>query len=128
MYSIQNRMKRTWIVPATFKPDNSVSFDSISIAPGSSAFVQDEHWDSIKKGNQVVEALLTGRNLVVTKAKEDKAARALDADELKNPKSPEAPEDLTEKDDRVQIDSKVELKTVELKDDAPAEVQPKGKK
>lgn len=128
MYSIQNRMKRTWIVPATFKPDNSVSFDSISIAPGSSAFVQDEHWDGIKKGNQVVEALLTSRSLVVTKAKEDKAPRTLDESELKNPESPKAPEELTEKDDRVHIDSKVELKTVELKDDAPAEAHPKGKK
>lgn len=128
MYSIQNRMKRTWIVPATFKPDNSVAFDSINIAPGSSAFVQDEHWDLIKKGNQVVEALLTGRSLVVTKARGDKEARTLDSDELENPAPPKAPEELTEKDDRVQLDSKVELKTVELKDDAPTEVQPKGKK
>lgn len=128
MYSIQNRMKRTWIVPATFKPDNSVSFDSISIAPGSSAFVQDDHWDSIKKGNHVVEALLIGRSLVVTKARADKEVRTLDADELKNPAQPKPPEDLTDKDDRVQLESKVELKTVELKDDAPTEVQPKGNK
>lgn len=128
MYSIQNRMKRTWIVPATFKPDNAVLFDSISIAPGSSAFVQDAHWDGVKKGNQVVEALLTSRSLVVTKARADKEARVLDADELSNPAMPQAPEDLTEKDERVQLESKVELKTVELKDDAPAEVQPKSKK
>lgn len=121
MYSIQNRMKRTWIVPATFKPDNSVSFDNINIAPGGSAFVQDDHWNLISKGNHVVEALLTQRHLVVTKAKDDKVARALEAEELKNPKSPEAPEDLTEKDDRVNIESNVELKEVALKDDGPAE-------
>lgn len=127
MYSIQNRMKRTWIVPATFKPDNSVSFDNINIAPGGSAFVQDDHWNLVAKGNQVVEALLTQRHLVVTKAKDDKAARALEAAELKNPSSPVAPDDLTEKDDRVIIDSKVELKEVDLKDDAPAEVTRKSK-
>lgn len=127
MYSIQNRMKRTWIVPATFKPDNSVSFDNINIAPGGSAFVQDDHWNLVAKGNQVVEALLTMRHLVVTKAKDDKKARDVDADELKNPAPAKAPDDLTEKDDRVIIDSKVELKEVELKDDAPAEVTRKSK-
>jgi len=125
MYSIQNRMKRTWIVPATFKPDNSVSFDNVNIAPGSSALVQDDHWDLVKKGNQVVEALLTSRHLVVTKA--GKETRELEADELKNPKSPVAPDELKEEDPRVNIESKVELKEVELKDDAPAEVTRKAK-
>ena len=127
MYSIQNRMKRTWVVPATFKPDNSVSFDNINIAPGSSAFVQDDHWNLVAKGNQVVEALLTMRHLIVTKAKDDKKARDVDADELKNPTPAKAPDDLTEKDDRVNIESKVELKEVELKDDGPTEGKSKAK-
>jgi hypothetical protein len=126
MYSIQNRMKRTWIVPATFKPDNSVSFDSVNIAPGASALVGDEHWAHVSKGNHVIEALLTERHLVVTSA--DKSKRDIDKAELQNPKSPKAPDDLTEKDARVNIETKVELKEVALKDDdAPAEGKSRAK-
>lgn len=125
MYKIQNRMKRTWIVPATFKEHNAIAFEHVNLAPGASALVSVEHWDEVKKGNQVIEALLTERHLVVTKA--GKEVRDLSADELANPKSPTAPEELTEKDDRVTIESKVEIKEVELKDDAPAEGKSKAK-
>lgn len=125
MYSIQNRMKRTWVVPATFKADNAVAFGHVNIAPGGSAFVQDDHWEGVSKGNQVIEALLTSRHLVVTKG--EKLKRDVDADELKNPTPAKAPDDLTEKDDRVNIESKVELKEVALKDDGPTEGKSKAK-
>lgn len=122
MYSIQNRQKRAWTIP----PVSGAGLGTpeihkpITINPGDSALVSEEHWDAIKKGNRVVEALLTGRHLVVTAA--GKVA-SVDVDELKNAPSPVAPDELTEKDDRVQLESKTELKEITLKpeDDAPRE-------
>lgn len=122
MYSIQNRQKRTWIIPAIFKADGAALFEHVNIAPGTSALVNSEHWDSVAKGNLVIEALLTERSLVVDRA--ERAKGNLHSDELSNPASPKAPEELTDKDDRVKIESKVEVKEVVV-DDAPAEVKRK---
>lgn len=125
MISIQNRQKRLWIIPAVFGDNNQPVFKSVPVEPGTSALVDQQHWEQVSKGNKVIEALVGMRSLVVTrsgKARED----IQDAEELANPASPVAPADLTEKDDRVQVESKVELKEVDLKDDAPA--QGKGKK
>ncbi|MNN03072.1 hypothetical protein D3C81_1157480 [compost metagenome] len=119
MYSIQNRMKRLWTVPAMFRADGSAAFEHVNIAPGTSAFVNDDHWAHVSKGNKVIEALLTERSLVVTKGEKQKAD-IVEAEELQNPASPAAPADLTEGDARVKLESQVELKEVELKDDAPA--------
>lgn len=128
MYSIQNRQKRAWTVP----PVHSLiagapeQHKPVTINPGDSALVQEEHWDSVKKGNRVIEALLTGRHIVVTQA--GKVA-SVDVDELANPKAPVAPEELTEKDDRVKLDTKTELKEITLKseDDAPREGRGPGR-
>jgi hypothetical protein len=125
MISIQNRQKRLWIIPAVFGSNNQPVFKSVPVEPGTSALVDEQHWDQVAKGNKVIEALVGMRSLVVTrsgKVRED----IQDAEELANPVSPAAPADLTEKDDRVHVESKVELKEVDLKDDAPT--QGKGKK
>jgi translation initiation factor IF-1 len=126
MYSIQNRQKRAWTVPPvhatilgapeTHKP--------VTINPGDVAMVKAEHWDAVKKGNRVIEALLTGRHLVVTTM--GKTA-AVDVEELANPKSPAAPEELTDQDDRVKLTTKTEMVEVSLKDDAPKEGRGPGR-
>lgn len=124
MISIQNRQKRLWVIPTVFGDNNQPAFKSIPVEPGTSALVDEQHWDTVAKGNKVIEALVNMRALVVTRS--GKAKPDVDAEELANPAAPTAPADLTEKDDRVKVDSKVELKEVDLKDDAPA--QGKGKK
>lgn len=123
MYSIQNRQKRAWTVPpvsADAKLGSPEVHKPVTINPGEVALVKAEHWDSVKKGNKVIEALLTGRQLVVTAAGKE---RSVDVDELKNAPSPKAPEELTDTDDRVKIETKTELKEITLKseDDAPKE-------
>lgn len=114
MLIIQNRQKRVWTIPAMFKPDGSPAFEHINLNPGASEVVNEDHWAYVSKGNQVIEALLTERSLVVSKTKKGD----LDADELANPASPVAPSDLTDQDPRAKIESKVELKEITL--DEPA--------
>jgi hypothetical protein len=123
MLSIQNRMKRLWTIPATFKTDGAAAFEHVNIEPGSSALVNEDHWGQVSKGNLVIEALLTERSLVVTKTKK----ADLDADELANPASPVAPEDLTAKDERATIESKVELKEIVLDEPTAGKTDKKAK-
>ena len=120
MLIIQNRQKRMWTIPAMFKEDGSAAYEHINLAPGASEPINEDHWAFVSKGNQVIEALLTGRHLVVSKSKK----ADVESDELVNPAAPVAPADLTEKDERAKIESKVELKEIDL--DEPA--QGKGKK
>lgn len=120
MLMIQNKQKRQFIIAAMFKPDGSAAYEHITLEPGESKPIEEDHWKFVSTGNQVLEALLTGRHLVVSKAKK----ADLDAEELANPASPEAPADLTDQDERAKIESKVELKEIDL--DAPT--QGKGKK
>lgn len=124
MISIQNRQKRLWVIPTVFGKENQPVFKSVPVEPGTSALVDEQHWDQVAKGNKVIEALVNMRALVVTRS--GKTKPDVDAEELENPAAPTAPADLTEKDDRVKVDSKVELKEVELKDAGPTEG--KGKK
>lgn len=123
MLMIQNKQKRQWTVPAMFKPDGSAAFAHITLEPGASAPIEEDHWNFVSKGNQVIEALLTGRHLVVSKAKK----ADVDAEELANPASPEAPADLTEQDERAKIESKVELKEIDLDEPAAGKTDRKAK-
>ena len=111
MFTVTNRQKRAFIIPGVFGGDNQPINAAITINPGQSVPIDDEHWKTISKGNKVIEALLTGRHLVVNRGTKEVA---VDSDELENPKQASAPEELKEKDDRVKIDSKVELKEVNL--------------
>lgn len=111
MFTVTNRQKRAFIIPGVFGGDNQPINAAITINPGQSVPIDDEHWKTISKGNKVIEALLTGRHLVVNRGTKEVA---VDSDELENPKQATAPEELKEKDDRVKIDSKVELKEVNL--------------
>lgn len=111
MFTVTNRQKRAFIIPGVFGGDNQPISAAITINPGQSVPIDDEHWKTISKGNKVIEALLTGRHLVVNRGTKEVA---VDSDELENPKQATAPEELKEKDDRVKIDSKVELKEVNL--------------
>lgn len=111
MFTVTNRQKRAFIIPGVFGGDNQPINAAITINPGQSVPIDDEHWNTISKGNKVIEALLTGRHLVVNRGKKEVA---VDSDELENPKQATAPEELKEKDERVKIDSKVELKEVNL--------------
>ena len=123
MLSIQNRMKRLWTIPATFKPDGAAAFEHVNIEPGASALVNDDYWAQVSKGNKVIEALLTERSLVVSKSKK----ADLEADELANPASPVAPEELTAKDERAHIESQVELKEITLDEPASGKSDRKAK-
>lgn len=120
MLMIQNKQKRQWIIPAMFKADGSAAYEHISLEPGASAPIEEDHWNFVSKGSQVIEALLTGRHLVVSKTKK----ADLTEDELANPAMPEAPDELTAQDTRAKIESKVELKEIDL--DEPT--SGKGKK
>lgn len=111
MLTVTNRQKRAFIIPGVFGGDNQPINAAITINPGQSVPIDEEHWKTISKGNKVIEALLTGRNLVVNRGNK---SVVVDSDELENPKQASAPEELKEKDDRVKIDSKVELKEVSL--------------
>lgn len=128
MYSIQNRQKRAWTVPPVHSliAGTPEQHKPVTINPGDSALIKAEHWDAVKKGNKVIEALLTGRHLVVTMPGKE---RAVDVEELANPKAPAAPEEITEKDARVQLETKTELKEITLKseDDAPREGRGPGR-
>lgn len=123
MLMIQNRQKRLWTIPAVFKEDGSAAYEHINLAPGASEPVNEDHWAYVSKGNQVIEALLTGRHLVVSKSKK----ADLDADDLANPAMPEAPAELTEKDERAKIESKVELKEIDLDEPASGKTDRKAK-
>lgn len=123
MLMIQNRMKRLWTVPGTFKPDGAPAFQHVNIEPGSSASVDEDHWSYVSKGNQVIEALLTERSLVVTKTKK----ADLEEEERANPASPAAPAELTEQDDRAKIESKVELKEIDLDEPVAGKTDRKAK-
>lgn len=123
MLSIQNRMKRLWTIPATFKTDGAAAFEHVNIEPGASALVNDDHWAQVSKGNKVIEALLTERSLVVSKSKK----ADLEVDELANPASPVAPEELTAKDERAHIESQVELKEITLDEPASGKSDRKAK-
>ncbi|MNC74193.1 hypothetical protein D3C75_1255070 [compost metagenome] len=95
----------------------------MNIEPGASALVNDDHWAQVSKGNKVIEALLTERSLVVSKSKK----ADLEADELANPASPVAPEELTAKDERAHIESQVELKEIVLDEPASGKSDRKAK-
>lgn len=117
MYAVQNRQKRTWVVPEV--QTNSARHAAVFIEPGDTALVQDDQWDHVKKGNAVIAALLSSRALVVTAPG---AVKDVHVDELANPKSPAAPDELKQSDERVEVTTKTELKEVAL-NDAPAEAK-----
>lgn len=123
MLIIQNRQKRTWTIPPMFKEDGSAAFEHINLAPGASEAINEDHWAFVSKGNKVIEALLTERSLVVTKTKK----ADLDADERANPASPVAPAELTDQDERAKIESKVELKEIDLDEPAAGKTDRKAK-
>lgn len=124
MFTITNRQKRAFIIPGVFGVDNQPINAAKTVNPGQSIPIDEEHWKAISKGNNVIEALLTGRHLVVNRGTKEVA---VDSDELENPKQASAPEELKEKDDRVKIDSKVELKEVSLDEPKSGKNDPKGK-
>lgn len=124
MFTVTNRQKRAFIIPGVFGGDNQPINAAITINPGQSVPIDDEHWKTISKGSKVIEALLTGRHLVVNRGTKEVA---VDSDELENPKQASAPEELKEKDDRVKIDSKVELKELNLDEPAAGKTDRKAK-
>lgn len=114
---VQNRQKRAWIIPGVMGKNGAFVYRPVNLAPGEKAMVQSDHWESVKKGNRVIEALLTSRFIVASAAGKE---TRVDPDELANPKAPAAPADLTEKDDRVRMETKTEVKEITL-NDAPTE-------
>ncbi len=119
MYAIQNRMKRTFIIPGIDAPDNSKTLHKLlTLEPGDTGLIEEGHWDYVKKGNQVIEALLTGRHLVVTNSAN--AMPEIHVDDLANPAIAEAPQELSEPVEGVTLETKTELKEITL-DDGPKE-------
>lgn len=116
-YNITNRQRRAWIIPATA----NASHPSIPVDAGQTVQVDAEHWDTVRKGNLVIDALLTERHLVVTQA--SAAPLAVDAEELSNPASPEAPAVLDTPLDGVAVESKG-VEVVETPEADALEVKP----
>lgn len=124
MFKITNRMKRLWNLPGT--PDQR--FPAVSIGPGETVEVDSEQWGAIVRDNPVIAALLAERSLVVGADNPQ-----VDSEELTNPPSPSAPEELTAEPENEKV--KVDLKPVQVleidtepKTDGPAEVKPKPRK
>lgn len=115
---ITNKQKRAWIVPAI------EGFSDVILNPGQVGNVPDDHWNTLRKGNRVIEALLANRLLTI-------GSVSVDVDELENPESPKAPEELTQAptDSGVTLEKK-DREIIELKTggDAPAEVKVTSKK
>lgn len=82
---VTNRQKRPWILPAGV----GLSGNPESVLPGQSVEVDKAKWDALRKGNRVIEALLSTRALTA-----GRSGAAVDADDLTNPASPTAPADL----------------------------------
>lgn len=113
---ITNKQKRAWIVPAI------EGFADVILNPGQVGNVPDEHWDTLRKGNRVIEALLSQRLLTI-------GASKVDAEELENPESPKAPEELTAPvGGDVTLEKKDREEVVIDTGNAPAEVKVTGKK
>lgn len=114
-YLITNQQKRAFIVSALVDLSNSeqkVLFESVTIDPGATEVVHAEHWDRVRKGNTVIEALLSGRHLVVNKGQDP--SKAPEVRELHNPAPPKAPEDLTGETPGATITSKTDVHEVTL--------------
>lgn len=92
MKSIHNRQERAFIIPGW--ETGSRSIPHITIDPGTSALIEDEHWAHVSKGNRVIEALMEGRHLLVTGENESVPLMLADAG-LRNPAGPSAPDELT---------------------------------
>jgi hypothetical protein len=116
-YNVTNRQRRAWIIPATA----NMSHAAVPVDAGQTVQVATEHWDTVRKGNLVIDALLTERHLVVTQA--SAAPLAVEAEELSNPTSPAAPEALDTPLDGIALESKgVEI--VETPEADALEVKP----
>ncbi len=114
MYTITNRMQRAFIVP------DGPSHASVAINPGTAEPVNAEHWDAIRKGNAVIDALLVDRHLVV-EVGEKQSDNAVPAQELTNPGSPLAPSELSDDPAGVKVEKKTEkAATVDLQDEPKA--------
>lgn len=116
-YRLTNRQKRAWVVPATADD----SHKSILVDPGETVTVDRDHWDTVRKGNLVIDALLSDRHLVVETGSGD--APVLHAEELRNPASPVAPEELGAETPGVHVESKGIEEVTE-----PGEVKPVRRK
>jgi len=113
-YTITNRMQRAFIVPDG--PSNA----SVAINPGAAEPVSAEHWDAIRKGNAVIDALLLDRHLVVESG-ERQSDNAVPAQELSNPGSPLAPTELSDDPAGVKVEKKSEkAAVVDLQDEPKA--------
>lgn len=96
---LQNCQQRAFILPAN--PDNT-EHAAVTINPGASVEVHNEHWAAVRKGNDVIEALVSGRYLVPT----TEEARILP--HLSNPPTGERPAELQDTPDDVKVDRKSE--------------------
>lgn len=114
-YLITNQQKRVFIVPPIVDlstPEHKVQFESVTIDPGATEVVQTEHWDRTRNKNPVIDALLSGRHLIVNKGED--VSKAPEVRELRNTTPPQAPADVVEETPGVTITSKTDVKEVEL--------------
>ena len=118
--TITNKMKRMWFIPPAGNVVNAVPVD-----PGASAVIDDAHWDAVRKGNAVIDALLAGRHITA-------GARASAVDELSNPASPAPSDDIKSpvvdaKGNELETSKKIDVKEISLGDE-PMEVTRRGRK
>lgn len=92
MYLITNMQKRAFIVAAiTDVATGTPVFPSVTIDPGQAEPVPEEHWNKLRGGSQVIQALLDMRALIVNRSTD---GGIILPDELKNTPSPVASSDL----------------------------------
>lgn len=118
---IQNHQKCTYILPATADDVHK----AVVIPPGGSRPVDAAHWDAIRKGNAVLDALLAGRYLTShdTDPDTDVALRTI--------ATADVPADLASDQDAVNEVAKRTTKSTEKTEidlDEPAEGGKKARK
>lgn len=92
MYQITNMQKRAFVVAAiTDVSSGTPIHHPVNIDPGTTEPVAEEHWDKLREGSRVIQALLDMRALIVNRSTD---SGIILPDELKNTPSPVAADDL----------------------------------
>lgn len=121
---IRNHLSSPLILPAVTKvgdigSDPVVVFESITLNPGASAPIESEHMAAVRKGNTVLDYLLSQGLIKVTDSENTDPYV-----QLRTVDSPEPPASLVkekeEADEKVNRKSKgIDVQSVDLSDDEP---------
>lgn len=105
---ILNAQQRAWILPANPANETHVA---VTINPGASAEVDNEHWAAVRKGNEVIEFLVVNRYIIPSTEPSNVVPQ------LRNTPTADRPPEL---DDVDGVDAKKKTEVLDVPDDEPA--------